>query len=131
LLCAWAEERFAGINGVRALARHQWTPDLVEDIAAAQAVVFLDCSLEQAPGQIILREIGPATLQPAINTHHVGAPELLRLARDLYDSAPSRACLLTVGADSIEIGEQLSPAVQSVLPDAQALLELTVRQLLR
>jgi hypothetical protein len=56
---------------------------------------------------------------------------MLRLAQDLYGTAPTRACLLTVGAGSIEIGEQLSPAVQSVLPDAQALLELTVRQLLR
>jgi hydrogenase maturation protease len=129
-LCAWAEERFAGEPGVRAISRFQWTPELAADVANADSVVFVDCSIEQEPGQFLLREITAAA--PAeVSTHHLGAAELLNLARELFQSAPQRACLLTIGAGSLEFGESFSPAVEAALPDAQALLELTVRQLLR
>jgi hydrogenase maturation protease len=128
-LCSWAEERFMGEPRVRTIARQQWTPDLAEDIAHAESVVFVDCSIDHGAGQIVLREVQAA--EPgAIPTHFMGAAELLRLAGDLYTAIPRRACLLTVGAGSIELGEEFSAPVQAVLPDAQDLLELTVRQLL-
>ena len=41
VLCAWAETRFAADSQVRAIARQQWTPDLAEDIAAAESVIFV------------------------------------------------------------------------------------------
>jgi hydrogenase maturation protease len=129
-LCAWAEERFAEEPGVRAISCQQWTPDLAEDLAAADAVVFVDCALDQAPGQMLVREIAPASIQPGLVTHHLSAPELLRVAEEFYSRRPGRACLLTVGAGSIDVGEQLSPEMEAALPDAQALLESTVRQLL-
>jgi hydrogenase maturation protease len=128
-LCSWAEERFAGEPGVRAIARQQWTPDLAQDIAHAESVLFIDCSIDQDAGQLLLREVG-ASEPGVIATHTLGAAELLRLAQDLYDATPQRACLLTIGAGSIELGEELSAPVQAVLPDAQALLERTVQQLL-
>lgn len=130
-LCSWAEERFAGEPGVRAMTSHQWAPEMAEDVAAADTVLFVDCSLDQAPGQILLRELTAVPLKPGLVTHHLGAAELLRVAQDLYGAQPRRACLLTIGAGSIELGEELSPAISAALPDAQALLELTVRQLLR
>jgi hydrogenase maturation protease len=129
-LCSWAEERFASESGVRAIACQQWTPDLAEDISRAESVLFIDCSLDQEPGQLLLREIKAADPAP-VSTHYLGAAELLRLAQELYDAAPRRACLLTIGAGSIELSEQFSSDMQAVLPDAQALLELTVRQFLR
>ncbi len=131
ILCAWAEERFAAEPGVRVIASQQWTPDMAEDVAAADAVLFIDCALDQEPGQLLLRELSPVAMKPGLVTHHLGAPELLQVTQDLYGRRPMRACLLTAGAGSVEIGEQLSPAVENVLPDAKALLELTVRQLLR
>ena len=63
-------------------------------------------------------------------THHQGAPELLGLARKLYDSLPRMSLLLTVGAGSIELGEEFSPAVKAALPDACKLLSETVVRLL-
>lgn len=129
LLCAWAAERFAGDPGVRALSSQQWAPDLAQEVAAAETVLFVDCSLGQMPGQVLLREIEASALQPGLVTHHLGAAELLRVAEDLYAARPRRACLLTIAAGSIELGEQLSPAVQAALPFAQELLESTVRRL--
>lgn len=130
-LCARAAERFAADARVRAVASHQWAPDMAEDVAGAETVVFIDCALDQAPGQILLRELSPAPIKPGLVTHHLGAPELLQTAEELYGARPGRAVLLTVGAGSIELGEELSPAVRAALPDAQELLEVTVLQLLR
>ena len=130
LLCAWAEERFAEEPGVRAISCQQWTPDLAEDVAAAETVLFVDCALDQAAGQVLVREVLPLPLKPGLVTHHLGAPELLDTAQKLYGSQPRRAMLLTVGAGSIELGEELSPAVRTGIPDAQNLLEITVRRLL-
>lgn len=129
-LCAWAEERFAGNPRVRVIARQQWTPELAEDVAKAEAVVFIDCSIAQEPGTIVLRDIVAAAF-PSAGTHHFGAVELLSLARELFHAEPKRACLLTIGAASVELGEQLSSAVKTAVPDAQALLESNVGQLLR
>lgn len=131
LLCAWAEERFAAEPGVRAIASHQWSPEMAEDVAAAETVLFIDCALDQAPGQILLRELIPAAVKPGLVTHHLGAPELLRTAEELYGSRPRRALLLTIGAGSIELGEELSAAVRGAIPHAQELLEVTVQQLSR
>ena len=103
---------------------------MAEEIAAAETVIFVDCAMDQAPGQILLRELSAASLKPGLVTHHLGAAELLRVAEDLYGTQPRRACLLTIGAGSIELGEGLSPAVRSSLPDAEDLLADTVRQFL-
>jgi hydrogenase maturation protease len=130
-LCAWAQQHFSGNPSVRAISDHQWTPELAEEIAGAETVLFIDCTLDCAPGQIVLREIQPAPLVPGLVTHHIGAPELLAITRDLYSAAPRKAVLLTVGAASVQIGEGLSPAVRAAMPDAEALLELTVQQCLR
>jgi hydrogenase maturation protease len=129
-LAQWAEERWHDDQRIRVLCDHQWTPDMAQEIAAAETVIFVDCSVDQAPGQIMLRELSPASLKPGLVTHHLGAPELLSVAQELYGTRPRRACLFTVGAGSIELGEGLSPAVREALPDAQELLELTVGQLL-
>jgi hydrogenase maturation protease len=131
LLAQWAETRWRGDARVRVLCDHQWTPDMAQEIAAAETVVFVDCALDQAPGQILLRELSSASVKPGLVTHHLGAAELLRVAQDLYGQQPRRACLLTIGVGSIELGEGLSPAVRDALPDAEDLLELTVGQLLR
>ena len=129
-LAQWAEERWRDDQRVRVLCDHQWTPDMAQEIAAAEAVIFVDCALDQEPGQILLRELSSASLKPGLVTHHLGAAELLSVAQELYGTQPRRSCLLTIGAGSIELGEGLSPAVRDALPGAEELLELTVGQLL-
>jgi len=128
-LAEWAEERFKDEAGVRVVSRQQWTPDLVEEIAEAETVLFVDCSLEAAAGAVSVIEVEAAEAEGR-GTHHQGAPELLGLARKLYDSLPRMSLLLTVGAGSIELGEEFSPAVKAALPDACKLLSETVVRLL-
>jgi hypothetical protein len=53
---------------------------------------------------------------------------LLALARDLYNSLPRNAVLLTIGAGSTELGEVFSAAVTGALPDACRLIEETISE---
>lgn len=129
-LAEWAERRFAGQDGVRVIARQQWTPDLAEDIARATSVLFIDCSLDSAPGSVNITSVQPAPAGRGHSTHHLGAPELLALARELYDSQPLNAQLLTIGAGSTELGEAFSPAVSAALPHACRLIDETVMRFL-
>lgn len=115
---------------MRVLARQQWTPDLAEDIAAAECVLFLDSSIESAPGAVSLVEVAPASPGPGLATHHIAASELLALEQKLYGSQPRQALLLAVGAGSTELGETFSAAVIDALPEACNLLELTIRKML-
>jgi hydrogenase maturation protease len=129
-LSAWAEERFDGEPAVRVVSRQQWTPDLAEDVAQAESVVFVDCSVSSAPGEVRIAPVDAAPAGPGLASHHVGAPELLALAQELYDSLPHTALMLSVGAASIELGETLSKPAIAALPDACRLLEKTVRSFL-
>jgi hydrogenase maturation protease len=133
-LAEWAEKRFSTEAGLRVVARQQWTPELAEEIAGAESVLFIDSSVNCPAGAVKLFSVAAATgergLECGLASHHVGASELLALGRDLYDSTPPSAQLLTVGADSTELGEEFSASVKAALPEACRLLEDTILRLL-
>jgi hydrogenase maturation protease len=129
-LAEWAERRFSGQAALRVITRQQWTPELAEEIARADSVLFIDCSMESAPGSVNLAPVEPAAGSDGLATHHLSAAQLLALGRDLYDSLPRNARLLTIGAGSTEMGEELSGPVKAALPEACRLLEATVLRLL-
>ncbi len=129
-LAAWAEERFRDEPCVTIISRQQWTPELAADVAAADAVLFVDCSIETKPGSVHLLPVLPRSSSPATATHHLDAPGLLALAHALYGARPAHAMLLAVGAGSIELGETLSDPVASALPRARGVLEKAVRRFL-
>ena len=122
-LAQWAEEQFREDPTIRVLSRQQWTPDLAEDIAQAESVVFIDCSIESPPGSVRVLVVAPTASTEGLATHHQGAPELLAMARDLYNSLPAKAALLTIGAGSTELGETFSKPVLDAIPAACRLLE--------
>jgi hydrogenase maturation protease len=126
-LADWAEQHFASQPEIRVISRQQWTPDLAEDIAHSEFVLFIDCSIESAPGSIKFIRVEPSESEHGLATHHLGAHELLAFARDLYSAQPKIAMLLTIGAASIELGESLSPAVTAALPQACSAIERTIQ----
>jgi hydrogenase maturation protease len=129
-LARWAEQRFANTDGLRIIARQQWTPELAEEIAGSESVLFIDCSVDSPAGSVQLTPVEPAKGVQGFATHHLGAAELLALGGELYGPLPRIALLLTIGAASTELGEELSGAVKAALPDACRLLEETVLRLL-
>ncbi len=129
-LAAWAEDRFRQEASVHVLIRQQWTPELAEEIASTESVLFIDASAASAAGSVLLAPVEPAADSPAVSTHHCGAAELLALAHGLYAAQPRTALLLTVGAACFDLREGFSSLLQAALPRACGLLEETVLRLL-
>lgn len=130
-LAQWAEERFTGEPRVRIIARHQWTPELAQDVADAQAVIFIDCATNATPGEVHVGPVEAADVAGSgLGTHHLGAAELLALAKELYGATPRSSLLLTVGAGSLELREGFSETVKAALPEARAQLDTAVLGLL-
>jgi hydrogenase maturation protease len=125
-LAEWAEKRFADERRLKVISRQQWTPELAADIAEAEFVLFIDCSTASEAGFINVMEVMPAQRTEGIGTHHVGAPELLGIAQELYGSLPRQALLLTIGAGSTELSEEFSQPVLDAIPLACAQLEQTL-----
>ncbi|MGD0096163.1 MAG: hydrogenase maturation protease [Terracidiphilus sp.] len=130
-LAEWAERRFCDQPGVRIIADHQWTPELAEDVARAQFVLFIDCAIDSLPGAISLTAVEPAASAQLQATHHIDAAQMLALGRELYVSLPRKAQLLTIGAAATELGEEFSAAVSAALPEACRLIEKTISDELR
>ena len=101
---------------VEVLTCHQLTPELAEDISAAEHVLFIDASTDLPGGEVRWQEVFPSSL-PRSFTHHVKPGQLLTLATQLYGRA-AQAYLLTVGAVQTEHGEVLSPEVEEAVPQA-------------
>jgi hydrogenase maturation protease len=129
-LAKWAEERWRDDSRVRVLCDHQWTPEMVEEVAQAESVVFIDCATDCAPAIVRTMSVGPAANNSKLGTHHLDASQLLFLSTQLYGATPANSLLLTVGAGSMELREGFSDVVEAALPEAQRLLESSVQRLL-
>jgi hydrogenase maturation protease len=96
----------------------QWTPEMAEAISRSQLTVFVDCSAAISAGEIRLQPLWARTDDPGPTTHDCSPEALLAFARGLYPDVPERAFLLTIGGQSFEHSEQLSPVVRDALPAA-------------
>jgi hydrogenase maturation protease len=129
-LADWTQERFNEEPGLQVISRQQWTPELAADIAAAESVLFVDCSTKSEPGSVEVIDVQPAAGSQGVGTHQVSAANLLGMAQELYGSLPHHAQMLTVGAGSTELSEEFSQAVLDAIPKALARLEEAVTALL-
>jgi hydrogenase maturation protease len=113
---------------------HQLTPELALDFAAASLVVLIDADMAELPGVIVVRELtaagasgGAERVAPGSSSHHVGALELLALARELVGAAP-RAVSIGIGVTDLGLGEELSGPVEDALPRAVEVVVEVVSQ---
>ena len=111
-----AAERIPG-----AIAVHQLAPELMDPIARADRVVFLDAAAEGAPGEVRRRRVEPSVDGGAF-THHSTPEGLLAGAKVLYGRAPD-AVLITVCGANFDLSQALSSEVESALE--QIVAELT------
>jgi hydrogenase maturation protease len=126
-LADWAAERFQNDSNIRVIARQQWTPDLAADIAAADSVLFVDASIAMPPGRVALIPVETDGNGTEAASHHLEPRKLLGLTQALYGSMAAHAMILSVGAGSTELGEELSKPVEAALPRARGILEKAVR----
>jgi hydrogenase maturation protease len=112
----------ASAKDVTVLVRRQLVPELADDLRSCAVVVFVDATTTLPPGAVAARrlEASEAPGAPGL-THHCAPGALLLLAKRLYGATP-RAYLVTVGASSFALGEELSPPVAAALPEAAAVI---------
>ncbi|MFZ9228376.1 MAG: hydrogenase maturation protease [Prochlorococcaceae cyanobacterium] len=104
----------------------QLTPELAAELAALEAVLFIDAW--EAPEGLEPALI-PLRPQPArLQSHRLEPCALLGLAQALYGRAP-RAHLLRVPAQAFGHGISLSSSLQQALPKARVLLKQWLREL--
>jgi len=110
------------LPGVLTLSCTLLTPELADPVSHAEKVIFVDASLE-APRQVQLRTLKPA-FSSQLMAHAADPRTLLALARDVFGHAP-QAWWLTIPAENLSLGEQLSPLGQQGLATALDLLRRT------
>jgi hydrogenase maturation protease len=103
------------LPGVRALVCPLLTPELAEAVSQAGEVIFVDAAVD-APREVQLRQLEPAG-SSQIMAHAASPVTVLALARDVFGQAPE-AWLLTVPAENIGIGEELSALTRRGLETA-------------
>lgn len=90
---------------VGTLAIPQLTPELAEDIARADRVVFVDAAVD-SPQVVRFRKLTPAK-SSQIMAHAADPSTMLALARDVFGRAPE-AWWLTIPVEDLGFGEELS-----------------------
>jgi hydrogenase maturation protease len=98
----------------------QLTPELAEELARVERVLFIDAWLAPAGAAPCLQPVTPGGSK-AIDSHRLEPAHLLALAQELYGAAP-RAAALLVPAFAFPHGEGLSADLQRSLPAARRLL---------
>ncbi len=117
---------------VRCLARTQLLPELAEDIATADLVLFVDADVRPASGDLepdIVRVscLTPPDVPLQTAMHSLTPEGLLALSKLLYGHNP-RARLVSIPVKDTELGDTLSPQAQQGAHAAVALIAYEVVQ---
>jgi hydrogenase maturation protease len=109
----------ARLPGARIEARHQLTPELAEDIAAAGLVVLIDAAEGEAPpGEVRVEHvIGRGHSRAPGGSHASDASAIVELAKRAFGRA-APVVLVHVAGECFAPGFDLSPAVAAALPVA-------------
>lgn len=103
------------LTGVTVLQRHQLMPELALDISAAVLVVLVDASHDLPPGTVAVTPVERASDASTTWSHHLSPPSVVALAHELYGRAAD-VFLVRCGVESCEMGDRLSPALATALP---------------
>ncbi|MEF8788146.1 MAG: hydrogenase maturation protease [Planctomycetota bacterium] len=115
-------------NSIRCMPRPQLPPELGEDLSEVETVIFLDADAEAEPGTIRRREVHANASGSLATCHSLSPAQLCTLCRSVYGSAP-RAVLLSIGAENLDYGDELSASVEEALPRLAEQAGALVREL--
>jgi hydrogenase maturation protease len=101
------------------LTVHQLTPELAEPISSADLVVFIDACCEGQPGTWTCETIQPDPSLSQTFTHYFTPANLLSYAQATVSVSP-KALLISVAGRSFNCGEELTPAVATIVPEIVA-----------
>ena len=88
---------------------HQLTPEFAAKLGGAPLAIFLDASVDQAPGEARQHSIQPDG--QFTNSHHLTPQKLLSLTRDVYGTAPP-AVLISGGVFETNLTDGLTEGAE-------------------
>ncbi|MEZ5788154.1 MAG: HyaD/HybD family hydrogenase maturation endopeptidase [Xanthobacteraceae bacterium] len=94
--------------------------DLLDQLIEAEHLIFVDAARTGgAPGDVVELEGArlPAWFRQRMSPHQVGLADLLATLT-LMDHAPKSVTLIGIEPQSMELGTELTPAVQAAVMDA-------------
>jgi hydrogenase maturation protease len=118
------EDSYCGDPDVRVISAHQLTPEMAEDIANSEFVLFLDAAVGEHAGEIQHFAVTPRP-GPLSFAHSLDPGLLLTAADELYGRAPQAESLTMVGA-CFEVGGELSDVVRQNLAEFAGRVHLIV-----
>lgn len=95
----------------------QLTPELAEEIAGYERVVFIDAAVGGTSGEIRQGSMTAGETHLPVLSHHLSPEALTVLAKSLY-GAQIEALLLTVTGTEFQFSRVLSAGVQEAVPQA-------------
>jgi hydrogenase maturation protease len=111
----------ADLANVRYLDGGTLSFTLADPIAEASGLIVVDAAaLGQAPGSVRVFEDDAMDRQlsgKGKSVHEVSLADLLDMAR-LTDTLPEKRCLVGIEPETVDWGEQLTPAVAAAVPKA-------------
>jgi hydrogenase maturation protease len=107
------------------LAVHQLTPELAEPISKADLVIFIDASNQGQPGSWKCEGIDSSMVRHNVLGHHFTPSSLLAYAEAIFKARP-RALVLSVGAESFDYCEKLTPTVERALSEIEQYIRAQV-----
>jgi hydrogenase maturation protease len=106
-------------------ACHQLLPEMAEEMAAADTVIFIDADLN--PGPVCLEQVCAGASRNLLGGHLVGPAELVALSERLFDFK-GRAWLCHVPGEDFSDGEGLSALAEENCRQAAHLVRQQLNQ---
>lgn len=122
----WFEEN-ADDPELQVIICHQLTPDLADDLSRVRLAVFVDAREDGEPGTIRCEPVRAQADVPSTFSHHVEPSLLLAIAEQTFHSAP-RASLFTICGESFDYSENLSPRIESLIPEVVSMIQEWIRE---
>jgi len=118
-------------DGLTVMGLHQLSPELAQDLAGADVVVFIDAHVLGAGWEDVHWEEIRGELRPSMVTHQLKPQSVLALCQALYGKAP-RTYVLSVLGTNFDFGGELSDQAQALVEPAvdrlMALIDAATRR---
>jgi len=99
-------------DSMEVVSCRQLTPELAENIAEAQRVIFVDAAVDVPPGQIRWAAVQAGTGTCGTFSHQITPSLLLSYAKSLFSKCPD-AIQISIGGASFDFCEGLSAEAQA------------------
>ncbi|MHB9033112.1 MAG: hydrogenase maturation protease [Anaerolineae bacterium] len=109
------------IPGLEVIYTQQLVPELSENLAEADTVVFIDAHVAAVDWQPVHWQEISARYEAGMVTHHFKPDTLLAWSSSLYGKAPQAFILSVLGVD-FDFGYELSPETSQLVIEAAKLL---------